>query len=123
MRRTRPAPRVEWYFERSLLQRVRRADHVVLASQSGYVPCTCRFCQHLQPEGTGPWDATAADQHALHALAELTAQVAAPTQVGRRQRVRAAIQQADATWNQIAGAPGLSRGARPSHLGVWLQHT
>ena len=107
-------PRVEYYFERGLLTRVRRAEHLKLVGRAGYQACPCSFCGTLNPGGQGGWDHLLAWQHALYTLQVLTEQVAGTTLGARRNNVRNAVAAAATVAGQLqAAAP---------HLPIWLSH-
>jgi hypothetical protein len=116
VRRSNPAPRVEWYLEHQLLHHVRRSEHQRIAPSGRYEQCACAFCQQLVPTGEAAWDHKLASQHGLYALSELTDSVAAPTLQERRERVAGKIEEARAlsTFLRLTGE------ARPAHLDAWI---
>ncbi len=118
VRRNRPAPRVEWYFERQLLHQLRRSTHQRIAVSPRYQQCICTFCQQLISSGGGAWDASLASQHALHALSVLTDSVAAPQLAERRERIAALLEGA----RDLAAHLQLRGEARPAHINAWLTH-
>lgn len=116
--RARGSRNKEWFFERSILHWVERADHNRLSAASGYASCRCAFCKQLAHSAS--WT-PAAPQHALFGLARIAQRVQGATVTDRRVAVRSILQRAQRNWEMVgAGQVFRTRGQAAPHLALWI---
>lgn len=110
-----PAPIIERYFERQLLNTIERTARPALIADPQYVKCTCPYCPPLFSGGA--WSREYAGLHLLYSAGTLTAS-AAPAIAGPggpRGAVRRAVRAAVA----VAAGKGLAGISEPRHLQAW----
>lgn len=107
-------PRLQRYFEPQLLSHVLFPDHKRLRGQTGHTMCGCTFCSNM----TTTYTNSAAAQHDLYALAELTERVASSDRAARRDAVRKIVEEAQGYWVAWKKA-GVTTRSQPTQLATW----
>ncbi|GAA2735238.1 hypothetical protein GCM10009867_17090 [Pedococcus aerophilus] len=108
-------PRVERFFDRTILHSIPHAEHLALRGQPNHLTCGCRFCRRLAATiANGTYHQPTADLHYLLECAQLTALLG-----GRRPGHTALREVRDAQTFIKALPTALTGNLRPQHLDQW----
>lgn len=117
-RRSRGSARVQWFFEPSLLERLRRDTFAALVRAGALRACSCDYCQRLRPDSGGPWDIALEGAHYLRTLALELGQLRGSTR-GRRDVLLRRLDAVEARVGAAEATGLLPAESRPRFLEPW----